>query len=55
MWSTDYPHSGTDWPQSMVSLEGLFRGVDRADVKRMLHDNCKALYGLDVPVKARGR
>jgi predicted TIM-barrel fold metal-dependent hydrolase len=55
MWSTDYPHSGTDWPSSMVSLENLFRGIPRSEVKRMLHDNTKALYDLDVPEKARGR
>jgi predicted TIM-barrel fold metal-dependent hydrolase len=55
MWSTDYPHSGTDWPNSAVSIESLFRGVPKAEVKRMLHDNCKRLYGLDVPEKSRGR
>ena len=55
LWSTDYPHSGTDWPNSAVSIEGLFRGVPKAEVKRMLHDNCRALYGLDVPEKSRGR
>jgi len=48
MWSTDYPHTGTDWPNSRVTIERLFRGLPSADVKRMLHDNCKALYGLEV-------
>ena len=47
MWSTDYPHSGSDWPESRISLERVFRGVPRAEVRKMLHDNCKALYGLD--------
>lgn len=47
MWSTDYPHSGSDWPDSQVTLERVFRGVPKDEVKRMLHDNCKALYGLD--------
>jgi predicted TIM-barrel fold metal-dependent hydrolase len=54
-WSTDYPHSGTDWPNSAVSIESLFRGVPRGEVKRMLHDNARALYGIEVPSKARGR
>ena len=49
LWSTDYPHSGTDWPNSGVSIENLFRGVPQDEVKKMLHDNCKALYRLDVP------
>jgi len=49
MWSTDYPHTGTDWPNSRVTIARLFRGVARDDVKRMLHTNCKTLYALDVP------
>ena len=47
LWSTDYPHSGTDWPNSSVSIEGLFRGLPKAEVRKFLHDNCRALYGLD--------
>ena len=50
MWSTDYPHTGTDWPNSRVTIARLFRGVPRVEVKKMLHGNCKALYSLtDVP------
>jgi predicted TIM-barrel fold metal-dependent hydrolase len=47
MWSTDYPHSGSDWPDSRITLERVFRGVPQDEVKKMLHDNCKALYHLD--------
>lgn len=47
LWSTDYPHTGTDWPNSRVTIERVFRGVARSDVKKMLHDNVKALYRLD--------
>jgi predicted TIM-barrel fold metal-dependent hydrolase len=47
MWSTDYPHSGSDWPDSRITIERQFRGVPRAEVKKMLHTNCKELYGLD--------
>jgi predicted TIM-barrel fold metal-dependent hydrolase len=46
MWSTDYPHTGTDWPNSRVTIERLFRGLPRDEVKRFLHDNCKHLYRL---------
>jgi len=50
MWSTDYPHTGTDWPNSRVTIARLFRGVPRDEVKLMLHTNCKTLYRLaDVP------
>jgi len=46
-WSTDYPHSGTDWPDSAVTIERVFQGVPRGEVRKMLRDNCVALYGLD--------
>jgi predicted TIM-barrel fold metal-dependent hydrolase len=50
MWSTDYPHSGSDWPNSRVTLERVFRDVPVDQVKKMLHTNCKELYGLtDIP------
>ena len=51
MWSTDYPHSGTDWPNSRVTLERNFKGLPADQVKKMIHDNCRDLYGLDVPAK----
>ena len=47
MWSTDFPHSGSDWPESRVTAERVFRGVPKDEVKKMLHDNCKRLYKLD--------
>ena len=49
MWSSDYPHSGSDWPHSRQTIERVFHGVDPAQVKQMLHTNCKALYTLDLP------
>lgn len=47
MWSTDYPHTGTDWPNSRVTIARLFHGVPGGEVKKMLHTNCKTLYRLD--------
>jgi len=47
MFSTDYPHSGCDWPDSRRTLERVFHGVPRAEVRKMLHDNCRRLYKLD--------
>ena len=47
MWSTDYPHTGTEWPNNRISIERNFRGVERETVKKMLHDNCRTLYKLD--------
>ena len=47
MWSTDYPHAGSDWPNSRVQIESLFRGIPCGEVKRFLHTNAKRLYNLD--------
>jgi len=56
LWSTDYPHSGSDWPNSRVTIERVFRGIPKAEVRQMLHSNCKALYGLtDIPDRLPGR
>ena len=50
MWSTDYPHTGTDWPNSRLTIDRVFAGVPAEQVRRMLHDNCKVLYRLaEVP------
>jgi predicted TIM-barrel fold metal-dependent hydrolase len=47
MWSTDYPHTGTDWPNSRMTIERVFQGVPTDEVRAMLHGNCKRLYALD--------
>ena len=50
LWSTDYPHTGSDWPNHRVTIERLFRGVPKAEVKKMLSTNCRDLYRLnDLP------
>jgi predicted TIM-barrel fold metal-dependent hydrolase len=50
MFSTDYPHSATDWPASRRTIEKLFRGLPKDQVRRMLRDNVVDLYGLkEVP------
>ena len=50
MFSTDYPHSASDWPTSRTTIERLFRGIPKDQVRRMLRDNAVELYGLkDIP------
>jgi predicted TIM-barrel fold metal-dependent hydrolase len=49
MWSTDYPHTGSDWPNSRVTLERNFRGLPYDEVKKMVHDNARALYKMTIP------
>lgn len=46
MFSTDYPHSGCDWPMSRGLIEKDFRGVPKAQVKKMIYENAAALYGI---------
>lgn len=55
MWSTDFPHSGSDWPNSRVTIDRMFRGIPKHEVKKMLHDNVKRLYGLDHIPETRPR
>jgi predicted TIM-barrel fold metal-dependent hydrolase len=47
LWSSDYPHTASDWPNSRVTIERNFRGVPASEVERMLHTNAKELYRLD--------
>ncbi|MCU1460438.1 MAG: hypothetical protein JWO37_513 [Acidimicrobiales bacterium] len=47
LWSTDYPHTASDWPNNRVTIERNFRGLPWDEVKLMLHTNAKELYGLD--------
>ena len=55
MWSTDYPHSASDWPDSRLSLEKNFRGIPKSEVYKMTHENCIKLYKMDdIPKKRFG-
>jgi predicted TIM-barrel fold metal-dependent hydrolase len=49
MWSTDYPHTGSDWPNSRVTLDRNFRGLPYDEVKKMCHDNARGLYQMTIP------
>jgi predicted TIM-barrel fold metal-dependent hydrolase len=46
MWSTDYPHSETTWPNSMEILEQNFAGIP-ADAKRaIVCDNARKFFAI---------
>jgi predicted TIM-barrel fold metal-dependent hydrolase len=49
LWSTDYPHTGCDWPNSRVTIERVFRGLPLDEVRAFLHGNAVDLYGLELP------
>jgi predicted TIM-barrel fold metal-dependent hydrolase len=46
MWSTDYPHSETTWPESMAVLESQFAGVPQDERRPIIRDNALRFYGL---------
>lgn len=46
-WSTDYPHTTSDWPNSRRTIESLFRGVELSTARMMLFSNAKALYRME--------
>lgn len=46
MWSTDYPHSETTWPESLETLEWQFDGLGADEIKPIVHDNAIRFYGL---------
>ena len=46
MWSTDYPHSETTWPDSLAVMEWQFDGVSEQDRKPIMRDNALRFFGL---------
>ncbi len=48
MWSTDYPHTASNWPNSRQVIDKLFHGLPKTEVKKFLYENCKTLYNLDI-------
>jgi predicted TIM-barrel fold metal-dependent hydrolase len=46
MWSTDYPHSETTWPESMAYKDFQFAGVPEDEIAPIVHDNARRFYGL---------
>jgi predicted TIM-barrel fold metal-dependent hydrolase len=46
MWSSDYPHSDSTWPNLMKIIEEQFEGVPTADKYKMIAGNAVRLYKL---------
>jgi predicted TIM-barrel fold metal-dependent hydrolase len=46
MWSTDYPHHGTDWPYSRKVIDQMFFGVPAEDRFKITCGNAMRVYGL---------
>jgi predicted TIM-barrel fold metal-dependent hydrolase len=52
LWSSDYPHSGADWPNSWKTIEDHFEGVDPDEKQAILAGNALRLYGSRATVSA---
>ena len=47
MWSTDYPHTNSNWPNSQRIAAYEFCAVPEAERRLIMHDNAPRLYGLE--------
>lgn len=46
MWSSDFPHGDSTWPDSQEVIDEQLAGVPEEDQRLILHDNAARLYGL---------
>jgi predicted TIM-barrel fold metal-dependent hydrolase len=46
MWSTDYPHTNSNWPNSQRIAAYEFRDVPEAERRLIMRDNAAGIYGL---------
>ncbi len=48
LWSSDFPHSASFWPNSREKIALDFQGVNEEDKRKILCENSRKLYGFDV-------
>jgi predicted TIM-barrel fold metal-dependent hydrolase len=46
MWSSDYPHPVSSWPNSRAIVDAMFEGVDPAERELVLSGNAARVWGL---------
>jgi len=46
MWSSDYPHSETSWPNSKSEIDKQFAGLSDDERRPILVDNARRFFGL---------
>ena len=54
MWSSDYPHNDSTWPNSQAAIERNFEGVSEQDREMILGGNMIRLYNLQDVVAPYG-
>jgi predicted TIM-barrel fold metal-dependent hydrolase len=47
LWSSDFPHTGSDWPESWKRIDAEFDGMDPAERHAILAGNAQRLYRFD--------
>lgn len=48
MWSTDFPHLASSYPDSMSEVDKLMGNLSDVDRRNIVHDNVARLYGIDI-------
>ena len=48
LWSSDYPHQASTWPNSRDIIARDFANVPAETKQKIVHDNCATLYGFTV-------
>ena len=46
IWSSDFPHAGSDWPNSVKNIEKNLMGVPANEQQMILTDNCRVALGI---------
>ena len=47
MWSSDFPHTGSDWPDSWRTIDTEFADMPREEKELILSGNAMRLYKFD--------
>lgn len=48
LWSSDYPHTDTSWPNCLANIEEHFEGVLDEDKRKVVSENAARVYGLSL-------
>ena len=45
MWSTDYPHQASTFPNTQEFIAREFQGIPEEDKRKIVYENAAKLYG----------
>ncbi len=55
MWSTDYPHNNSNWPDSQRFLEYELKNIPAEEKRKILRDNALKMYRLDAAAASNAK